>query len=131
MDTEIILETLVDVAKTLGFTVRATKGNFRGGRCVVDGTPTIVLNTRHLPETRLRVLARALHGTPLETVYLKPAVRDALHAAWNEMDLPPPRGTDDAGSDDAGAGMKARTMNDASSLSTSTSVSAEDNHGHD
>lgn len=75
------------VAERLGFTVRATKGNFRGGRCTVDGTPTIVLNTRHLPETRLRVLARALRGAPLHTVYLKPSVRDALHDAWADMGL--------------------------------------------
>lgn len=89
MNTETTLRHLVQAAERLGFTVRATKGNFRGGRCTVDGQPTIVLNTRHVPETRLRVLADALHDTPLETLYLKPAVRDMLHDVWTDLDLDP------------------------------------------
>jgi len=135
MDTETILDNLMDAARTLGFTVRATKGNFRGGRCVVDGTPTIVLNTRHLPETRLRVLARALHDTPLETVYLKPTVRDALQAAWDDMDDVPT--SNEAGNASASPPRDPADADDAtgsetpSSISTSASVSAEGDHAPD
>jgi hypothetical protein len=45
-----------------------------------------MLNKRHLPETQLAVLAEALRDTPIDTVYLKPAVRKALEATWAEHD---------------------------------------------
>jgi len=82
MDTSAILDELEDVARRLGFEVRAEEGNFRGGRCVVGDEEIIMLNKNHLPETRLVVLADALRDAPLDTIYLKPAVRTALEEAW-------------------------------------------------
>lgn len=86
MNTTTILEELEDVAHRLGFEVRTEKGNFRGGRCVVGNEEIIMLNKHHLPETQLVVLAEALKEAPLETIYLKPAVRRALEEAWAEED---------------------------------------------
>jgi hypothetical protein len=43
-----------------------------------------MLNTNDLPETQLVVLAEALRDAPLDTIYLKPAVRRALEEAWAE-----------------------------------------------
>jgi hypothetical protein len=82
MDTASILGELEDVARRLGIEVRSAAGNFRGGRCTVEDDEIIMLNDNHLPETRLRVLATALHDAPLDTIYLKPAVRRALEEAW-------------------------------------------------
>lgn len=87
MTNEQVLEELIEVAGQLGLEVRQEKGNFRGGRCTVDDEELIMLNKRHLPEVRLAVLAEALHGLPLDTVYLKPAVRRALEDLWAQQDL--------------------------------------------
>lgn len=84
MDTTAIIEELEDVAHRLGMEVRSEKGNFRGGRCVVDGEEIIMLNEHDLPETQLVVLAEALREAPLDTIYLKPAVRRALEKAWEK-----------------------------------------------
>ena len=84
MDTTTIIDELEGVAARLGIEVRAEPGNFRGGRCVVAGEEVIMLNTNDLPETQLVVLAEALRDAPLDTIYLKPAVRRALEEAWAE-----------------------------------------------
>jgi hypothetical protein len=86
MDTQQIIDELEQTAQQLGFEVRREKGNFRGGRCQKGDTELIMLNKRHLPETQLAVLADALRDTPIDTVYMKPAVREALEATWAERD---------------------------------------------
>lgn len=86
MNTEHVLDELIDAAGRLGIEVRTEKGNFRGGHCRVGGERQIVLNKRHLPETRLAVLAGCLREEAIDTVYLKPAVRRALGAAWSDLD---------------------------------------------
>jgi len=86
MDTTTIIEELEDAAQRLGLEVRAEKGNFRGGRCVVGSEELIMLNKRHQPETQLVVMAEALRDAPLDTIYLKPAVRQALEDTWATID---------------------------------------------
>jgi hypothetical protein len=86
MDIKQIINELEQTAQQLGFEVRREKGDFRGGRCQKGDTELIMLNKRHLPETQLAVLAEALRDTPIDTVYLKPAVREALEATWAEHD---------------------------------------------
>jgi hypothetical protein len=86
MDTTTIIEELEDAAHRLGLEVRAEKGNFRGGRCVVGDEELIMLNKRHQPETQLVVMAEALREAPLDTIYLKPAVRQALEETWAATD---------------------------------------------
>ena len=86
METKQIIEELEQAAGQLGYEVRTEKGNFRGGHCTVDSEQIIMLNKRHLPETQLAVLADALREVPIDTVYLKPAVRQALEDTWDELD---------------------------------------------
>lgn len=86
MDTPTIIEELEDVAQRLGFDVRIEKGNFRGGRCIMGEEELIMLNKRHQPETQLVVMAEALRDAPLDTIYLKPAVREALEDTWAAVD---------------------------------------------
>jgi hypothetical protein len=86
MDTTTIIEELEDVAGRLGFEVRIEKGNFRGGQCIIGGEELIMLNKRHQPETRLVVLAEALRDAPLDTIYMKPAVRQVLEDTWAQLD---------------------------------------------
>ena len=86
MTNEQIIDELEQAARQLGFEVRREKGNFRGGRCLKGNDELIMLNKRHLPETQLAVLAEALRDTAIDTIYLKPAVRQALETTWAEHD---------------------------------------------
>lgn len=86
MNTKQIIDELEQAAEQLGLEVRREKGNFRGGRCQKGDAELIMLNKRHLPETQLVVLAEALRDAPIDTIYLKPAVREALEAAWADQD---------------------------------------------
>lgn len=86
MNTTKILEELEQAARQLGFVVRKEKGNFRGGICTVEGESIIMLNKRHIPDVQLVVLADTLREAPIDTIYLKPAVRDALEDAWDQLD---------------------------------------------
>lgn len=90
MDTKQVIDELEQAAQQLGFEVRREKGNFRGGRCQKGNTELIMLNKRHLPETQLAVLAEALRDAPVDTVYLKPAVREALETVWAEHNAATP-----------------------------------------
>lgn len=101
MKTEHVLAELIDAAGRLGLEVRTEKGNFRGGRCTVAGQPQIMLNKRHLPETRLTVLAGCLRAEPIDTVYLKPAVRRALETTWADLDARDDAAPEDATAEDA------------------------------
>ena len=78
----------MQAARQLGLEVRVEKGNFQGGRCTVGDEDFVVLNRRHAPERHLLVLAEVLHDLPVESIFLRPAVRDALEDAWAELEPP-------------------------------------------
>ena len=82
MKTQAIVKELEEVARQLGLAVRKEKGNFRGGRCVVGGDQLIVLNKHHVPEVHLAILAEGLQELPVDSVFMKLAVRKALEEAW-------------------------------------------------
>lgn len=83
MKTEQIVRALEDAVRMLGLEVRWEKGNFRGGRCFVNGEELVMLNKNHPPEVHLAVLADVLHGLPADTIFLRPAVREAMESAWS------------------------------------------------
>ena len=71
----------------LGVKVRRERGGFRGGLCVVEGTPTVVLNKLHPPEAQAAVLADAIRERGgADELYLRPSVRQALDDAWDAAD---------------------------------------------
>lgn len=86
MKTQQIVKELEEAVRQLGFEVRVEKGNFRGGRCIVGGQEFVMLNKRHLPELRLTILAECLREMPIDSVFLKPAVRKALEDTWHAQD---------------------------------------------
>lgn len=86
MKTQHIVEELKKAAEQLGLQVRVDRGNFRGGRCTVAEDEMIVLNRRHLPEAHLIILAESLRDLPTDTIFLRPAVREALEEAWKRRD---------------------------------------------
>ncbi len=82
MKIEQIIKELETAVEQLGLRVRREKGNFRGGYCVRNDEEFLMLNRVHPPEVHLAVLADTLKTMPIDTVYLRPAVRQALEDAW-------------------------------------------------
>lgn len=82
MNSETIVEQLTEAANQLGWEVRFEKGDFRGGRCVIDGKPMILLNKRHSADLHVTILAESLSDQPLDNLYLPPAVRSAVEDVW-------------------------------------------------
>ena len=81
-----IVQALEEAVGQLGVDVRHERGNFRGGLCTVGDETVVVLNKRTPVEAHLAILAEALRALPVDEVYLRPAVRDALEAAWAARD---------------------------------------------
>ena len=82
MKTVQIVKELEAAVEQLGLRVRREKGNFRGGYCVRNEEEFLMLNRVHPPEVHLAVLADALKTMDVDSVYLRPLVRQALEDAW-------------------------------------------------
>ena len=87
MKTIQIVKELETAVEQLGLRVRREKGNFRGGHCVRNDEEFLMLNRVHPPEVHLVVLADALKTMDVDSVYLKPLVRQALEDAWARNDV--------------------------------------------
>jgi len=73
-----LVRSMVDIATRLGVTVRWERGSFKGGVCKIRGAPVVVLNKGRPAEMHLAILAEALRDLPLESVYIRPAVREDI-----------------------------------------------------
>ena len=78
MKAEEIIEELLDVARQIGVTVRFEKGDFEGGYCVLRDQRLVLINKRLMPSRKASTLALALQNIGLETVFLKPAIRQFI-----------------------------------------------------
>lgn len=78
MTIQAVLEDMMEIARSLGYTVRREKGTFRGGACVLNNQKIILLN-KHIPAETLTVtLARILAHHNLEDTVMKPTIRAAI-----------------------------------------------------
>jgi len=87
MKTDRIVRELEQAARQLGVRVRREKGSFKGGYCIRNGEQILMLNRQHPPEIHVAVLSDALRELPVDTVYLTPAVREAMENAWRQKAL--------------------------------------------
>ncbi len=87
MKAEQIVRELEDVARQLGVDVRLERGSFRGGLCLIDDEKVIVLNKRQPAESRLAILAESLRTLPVDSVFMRPAVRQALESSWDAQEV--------------------------------------------
>ncbi|MBP1655294.1 MAG: hypothetical protein H6Q28_1850 [Bacteroidetes bacterium] len=78
MKAEEIIEELQDVARQIGVTVRFEKGDFEGGYCVLRDQHLVLINKRLMPSRKASTLALALQNIGLETIFLKPAIRQFI-----------------------------------------------------
>lgn len=68
---------LLELAKSLGISIRKEKGNFRSGFCIVNEKEVLVLNKTSTIESLTSVLAICLSRYS-DKLYIKPAVRDFI-----------------------------------------------------
>jgi len=78
MKAEEVIEELQDVARQIGVTVRFEKGDFEGGFCVLREQRLVLINRRLMPARKASLLALALQNIGLDTVFLKPAIRQYI-----------------------------------------------------
>lgn len=78
MTHEQILRELEELAKNSGVGIRYEKGDFEGGYCVLKTERMIVINKRLMTARRASVLARGLAEVGIDSVYLKPAIREYI-----------------------------------------------------
>jgi len=68
---------LMEIAKSLGISVRKEKGNFKSGFCIVNDKEVIVLNKNATTESLVSVLALCLSKYS-DKLYIKPVVREFI-----------------------------------------------------
>ncbi len=77
-----VLEELEEAATKLGVTVQhdsiTGEGAGQGGLCKVKGQWRIIIDHRATPGEKVVILAQALGGFDLESVFLSPEARDLL-----------------------------------------------------
>lgn len=78
MKAEELVEELQDVARQIGVTVRFEKGDFEGGYCLLRDQRLVLINRRLMPSRKASLLALALQNIGLDTVFLKPALRQYI-----------------------------------------------------
>lgn len=78
MTSQQIYEELKIVAEQKGLAVRLELGDFDGGICTVKERQVILVNRRHDLPRRVHVIARALHASGLDDVFVKPAIREII-----------------------------------------------------
>jgi hypothetical protein len=83
-----ILEELTQLAEQFGYRIRKEKGGFRGGDCVLNSQKIIVVNVLSPYESRVSIIAKVLAELPLESVYLKPAVREYIIREKKKIETP-------------------------------------------
>ncbi len=70
---------MADAATRLGVAIRWEEGHFRGGQCTVAGESVVILNKRHPAEVQVTILTDVLRDLPLDSIYLRPALREHIH----------------------------------------------------
>jgi len=76
MKHEELIEEFHGLAAQMGITIRYEKGDFEGGYCVLKEQKILLVNKKLLPAKKASVLATALQEIGLESVFLKPALRE-------------------------------------------------------
>ncbi|MBD3165980.1 hypothetical protein GF324_05245 [bacterium] len=73
-----LFDRMVELAEKVFDRVEVTKGDFRGGVCRLRGQSCLYINRNAGLETNVRTLANALSQQDLESMFVMPALRDAI-----------------------------------------------------
>jgi hypothetical protein len=75
---EIIINELIEIFKSIGYTVRIEKGFFKGGFCLLREQKLFLLNKNIEASKKINFLAKNLAELEIETIFLKPEIRDII-----------------------------------------------------
>ncbi len=78
MTNEEMLVELKTLAEQIAIPVRFETGNFDGGLCVVNNERILIVNKKASVPKKISTLAVGLHQCGLDSVYVKPAVREVI-----------------------------------------------------
>lgn len=70
-------EELVEIAKSMGFSIKRDSGNFRGGACLLYDERIILLNKNVPMETHINVIANAI-APYIDEIFIKPKIRELI-----------------------------------------------------
>jgi hypothetical protein len=75
---EILIQELIEVLGTLGFSVRIEKGIFKGGFCLLREQKIFLLNKNLEQDKKINILVKNIAEAGAEEVYLKPNIRELV-----------------------------------------------------
>lgn len=78
MTTQSLILDLEGAVRQIGIQIRYEKGDFEGGYCVLKEQQVLVVNKRLHETRRASILATALSEIGVDTLFLKPAVREYI-----------------------------------------------------
>ncbi len=83
MKTKDLYSELIEIAKTLGITVRRENGNFKTGFALLKDEELIIINKSASLETAASAIARSLPADAVSAIYIKPVVREFIEKENN------------------------------------------------
>lgn len=75
---ELLIKELIEVFNLIGYTVRIEKGFFKGGFCLLREQKLFLLNRNIEPAKKITFLARSLAELNVDSIYLKPNIREVI-----------------------------------------------------
>lgn len=73
-----ILNELEGIASGAGLKVKYDKLETKGGECLVEGKPYVIMNEALPEEEKISILVSALKKVDLEGIFLKPKIREVI-----------------------------------------------------
>ena len=73
-----ILNELEEIASGAGLKVKYDKLETKGGECLVEGKPYVIINAGLPEEEKISILVSALKKVDLEGIFLKPKIREVI-----------------------------------------------------
>jgi len=73
-----LLKELIDISNDLGIKIIHSKGNFKGGYCILKKEKIIAINKNLPVEQRLTALINILSTWDTSNIYIKPAIRELI-----------------------------------------------------
>src|SRR5690349_3402526 len=91
MTNEELIEELKALASQLTIPVRFETGDFEGGLCLINDSRVLIVNRKATVPKKISTIAAALAECGLDSVYVKPAVREAIEDELAKLRAEQPR----------------------------------------
>ena len=82
-----IIKEFEHIAENLNIRIIHEKGNFKGGYCILEEEPIIVVNLQKPIEQRIRSLVQVFSRMDTSDIFLKPAIRQMIELKDNSLQL--------------------------------------------